>query len=184
VGTIAGTRPYHIATKQPFIGSANSTFKFAEDGTMTEATANVTDDTAKTVLSWFPITAKLTEQWGLAAADNKTADAKALGEYRTYGLPLDRPRPQQLRKIVNVDLTATTASMIYTLRKVVPVVDGESVRAREPLRLCDALKGSDGVELVSVAPAGTPKAKEETVDETKKGEKRKKDQANDGAPKE
>jgi len=161
LGWMADPRPYYIETKQPFIGSANFAFKFAADGTMTEASAQVTDDTAKTVLSMIPVTSLLTKQWGLQPANDPSATAANMYPLLNRAPDDRRPPPAVLRKSVTVDLSRTTAATLYTLRQstalgAVPLQSYLALEASSrPLALCDGFLGANGVQLVSiVAPGG------------------------------
>lgn len=84
---------YYINTRRPWIGTASATIKLAPDGTMTDATAEIEDKTAETLLSVLPVTDFFTNQWGLSeqSAAAMTADSKhdriAFENLSSQGLP-------------------------------------------------------------------------------------------------
>ena len=133
---VVSPKQYYISNRVPLFGSASSTFKFASDGTLTEATSSITDDTAKTLLGLFPITAKLSNLWGITKAE------KAFAPPTT----------------VQIDGKLTQINTLYSLRKVTLIgTTGEEKMDKylpvgqplPPLSLEKALKGEGNVQLVS-----------------------------------
>lgn len=147
---IVGPEVYYLTTKHPLFGSASFDFEFAADGTLTKASGTVTDETAKTILGLFPITAKLTKQWGLSEQTAKSSDSqKALmAKILTNGTK---------RVVVRVEATTTAVARVYALKKLrqlttADLQDRKYVSsANAPLSLCNALNGTDGVQLVSIS---------------------------------
>jgi hypothetical protein len=138
---VVGPQPHYISGKIPFIGSATSNFKFSADGTLSEANSTVTDDTAKTLLSLFPIAQKLTDQWGLLPADAK--------EIKSAGMVVPNPE-------IKVEVTVAGATTTYTLKKVKELTGNpsagkffDSAAGGPPLSLAEALNGTNDVQLVS-----------------------------------
>jgi len=163
VSMVADPKRLYIVTKQPFIGSSNTAFKFSGDGTMTEASAEVTNDTAKTLLALFPITAKLTKQWGLNPPDDEKAKIEIALAFKEYRLDGAAPTKKRLlfRKSVKVDVTISTVKTVYTLRRAQHLGQTEDLNSylalragSAPLALCDGFSGANGVQLVSVASPG------------------------------
>lgn len=170
VSMVADTVPRYVVTKIPIMGSSTSNFKFAPDGTMTESNVAVADDTAKTLLALFPITAKLSKQWGVNEIE---AEAKSPGttQYALKVLPpiLGAKQKPPLSLSVKLETLISHSSMLYTLRKVHRLAEGSSLDDylklkgnSAPLTLCQAMAGTDGVQLVSVAPQGSDSGKPET----------------------
>jgi hypothetical protein len=137
VSMVVGPKQYYITNRIPLFGSASSTFKFASDGTLTEATSAITDDTAKTLLGLFPISAKLSNQWGItkqATAGAPTANIQIEGKITSV------KTLYSLRKITVLD-ESTNNDLNLNLASTPP--------KREPLSLSQALAGDGGVQLVS-----------------------------------
>jgi len=137
---VVGPQPHYITGKIPFIGSATSNFEFSADGTLTKASSTVTDDTAKTLLSLFPITAKLSDQWGLPKDAAKTTSNV-------------KPEPAY---DVRIEITIVNVQTIYTLARIKEVPTGTAVASYlgqaagdPPLILQEALAGKNGVQLIS-----------------------------------
>jgi hypothetical protein len=59
---LVSPKPYYITNYQPLIGTATANYEFSPDGTLTKSSSTATDDTVKTLLSLFPITAKLADR--------------------------------------------------------------------------------------------------------------------------
>jgi hypothetical protein len=136
---VVSPKSYYISNYQPLIGTATTAYEFSADGTLNKASSTITDDTVKTLLGLFPITAKLSQRWGLT-----TAQTKALG--------LDQGKPP----VVKMDVTVTESKTVYGLRRVSELPANSSVgkytfpdTARSPLSLQDARDGKNGVQLVS-----------------------------------
>jgi hypothetical protein len=51
---------YYLNAKSPLVGSVNADYKLASDGTLTEASAQITDQTLSTILSALPISSLIT----------------------------------------------------------------------------------------------------------------------------
>ena len=142
---VVSPKQYYITNRVPFMGSASSDFKFASDGTLTEASSSITDDTAKTLLGLFPISALLSKQWGVKGAlgppthvqiDGKIAQIKTLYSLR------------------QVTLIGTTYN--ENMDKYLP-----PNHSLPPLSLEKGLKGEDGIQLLSKEiQKDTPKSKE------------------------
>jgi hypothetical protein len=170
VSMVADTVPRYVVTKIPIMGSSTSNFKFAPDGTMSESSVAVADDTAKTLLALFPITEKLSKQWGVNEIE---AEAKSPGttEYALKSLPPvlgAKPKPT-LSLSVKLATLMSQSSMLYTMRKVHRLAEGSSLddylklkQNSAPLTLCQAMTGKNGVQLVSVTRQGSDSGKPET----------------------
>lgn len=97
--------PYYIKNVIPLFGSGSATFKFNADGTLTEATNSITDNTGSTLLGLFPIKEKLISQWKVKTTD---ADANILGS----------PTGQaKVPVLINVVVTITPSSKTHVLRR-------------------------------------------------------------------
>jgi hypothetical protein len=166
IAMVADPKPHFITTKIPVMGSGTSTFKFSADGTLTDATSTVSDDTTKNLLGLFPITAKLTKQWGLApeSAAKAAADAElAFKLYKFDGPPtaIKPPATTNVTKSINVEVTVAAVKTVYALRKA-QSLGGDAdlnsyltLKAKSaPLQLCQAFNGTDGVQLVSISTPG------------------------------
>lgn len=136
ISMVVSPRQYYISNRVPLFGTASSSFKFSGDGTLTEATSAITDDTAKTLLGLFPISAKLSNQWGIT----KPAGAMAV------------------TGTVQIDGRLAQVKTLYSLRQVtmIGVTDAESLaslpptKSMPPLALEDANDGTRNVQLVSI----------------------------------
>jgi hypothetical protein len=123
---VIGPERLYVNTRQPLIGTATGTYKLSSDGTLTEATATVTDDTLKTLLGLFPINAKLSQAWGLTKPERVPADGA--------------PTPTD----VQIETSVVSKDTIVTLRRIPP-----DEQKRGPLQIADALAGTNDVQLVS-----------------------------------
>jgi hypothetical protein len=146
VAMVLSPRPYFINTRQPLIGTASSTYKLNADGTLGEATAAVTDDTAKTLLSLLPITAKISKNWGLAGGGASDA-AKA---------PTGIKSLATVTMACKLNVTVAERITLSTLRRALAVETPAAINAAlasqplAPLTLDDARLGANRVQLVSV----------------------------------
>lgn len=68
---------YYVNQTVPFAGSAKADYKLATDGTLTEASGEVTEDTLKTVLGALPISDLIKSAAGIGLA-SKAVGGKAL----------------------------------------------------------------------------------------------------------
>lgn len=136
ISMVVSPRQYYISNRVPLFGTASSSFKFSGDGTLTEATSAITDDTAKTLLGLFPISAKLSNQWSIT----KPAGAMAVPG------------------TVQIDGRLTQAKTLYSLRQVTMIgtTGAESLacllptKSMPPLVLENANDGTKNVQLVSI----------------------------------
>jgi hypothetical protein len=138
-------KEYYVTNVIPLFGSGSGTFKFASDGTLTEATTEATDETAKTLLGLFPIKERLTMQWGI----DKKADAQAL--ILTPGKPVT--------PLFSVEAALTAQKQLSTLRADLPeTVDATKAlkRPKLPPPLSLAVVETGGAELISVESADAP----------------------------
>ncbi len=141
---LPGTQLYYIEPQNPFIGSASADIHIGDDGTLSESSTSVTDNTASTLLSLIPVSSLLSKAWGLdavAPAAAASASAKALAH---------RPAGKPPTVKVRVDAIETPARTLYQLRQVRPLGGTVAAGGSEGLKLCDALKGLNDTELVSV----------------------------------
>jgi hypothetical protein len=161
ISMVADPKRYYIVTKQPLIGSSNTTFKFSPDGTLTDASADVTNDTAKALLALFPISAKLSNQWNITPPENgEKAAAEVELLFKGYrDAARAGKKAIQIRKIVVVDATVSTVKTVYTLRKGQHLGQDADLNSyltlrnsSAPLALCDGVRGVNGVQLISVGP--------------------------------
>jgi hypothetical protein len=133
---------YYINTVQPLIGSSNSTYKLSADGTLLEATANVQDDTVKTLLGLFPINAKIADRWNVEAekSTDGAVQSKAVAP-----------------AVVELVVTVVEQRQLYTLRKMRPT-------DLAPLTIAQSQEAKPTVELVSVEMVtDEPKPKPDTT---------------------
>jgi hypothetical protein len=168
VTMVADTMPRYVVTKIPFMGSATSSFKFAPDGTMTESSMAVADDTAKTLLALLPIKEKLTKQWDVHETE---AEATSPGTLMLAQRALPQilgAKPMLPSISVRLETLISYSKVLYTLRKVHHFAEGASLDTylqlkgqTSPLTLCQAMSGADGVQLVSVVPQGSESGKPE-----------------------
>jgi hypothetical protein len=169
VTMLADTMPRYVVTKIPIMGSSTASFKFAPDGTMTESNVAVTDDTAKTLLALFPITAKLSKQWDVNVTDAEAKSAETARYAKKSAPPgvraLQKPR---LSLVVKLETLISYSGTLYTLRKLHRLPEGspldEYLKLKgqsAPLTLGQAMTGTDGVQLVSAAPQGGDSGKPE-----------------------
>lgn len=135
--------PYFINHPVPLFGTSTGTYKFAPDGTLSEASTTVTDETAKTLLGLFPIKEELIERW--------IPDDKDGGSEKSFRAPA-----------IIITLTLSPQVTKYTLRQDQVADDGAlSSHPRpalgEPLKLehvsARPEKGQR-VELISVERSG------------------------------
>lgn len=135
---LTGPRELFISTRQPVFGSAQSAFKFSDDGTLTEASQTITDDTAKTLLALFPIADKMKLRWGISAAAPQMNVA---------------PPPS---KEVEIDVSVDEVQTAYLLEKVTeldktkPIGSYFAPATPTPLLLSKGLAGTDGVQLTAI----------------------------------
>ncbi len=146
---VVGPKVHYLTPKHPLFGTSSFDFEFGADGTLTKASGSVTDETAKTLLGLFPITAKLTKQWGLAS---EAAKSNALLSAKVRKTLAD----SDSRLVVRVEATTTAITKVYTLRSQSAVPTAAAEQAVAPLGICAALNGN-GAQLVSVADAGAQK---------------------------
>jgi hypothetical protein len=142
---VIGPERLYINTLQPLIGTANSTYKLSGDGTLTEATTNVTDDTLKTILGLFPINAKLSQAWGLT---------------KPAATPIDGGR---VPTAVEIDSSVVSKDTVITLRRLPP-----DDHKPGPLQITDGVAGTNNVQLVStevVSGAGKEESKSSKKDD-------------------
>jgi hypothetical protein len=123
---VIGPERLYVNTLQPLIGTATGTYKLSSDGTLTEATATVTDDTFKTLVGLFPINAKLSQAWGLSKIQATPTDATSAPT------------------TVQIDASVVSKDTLVTLRRMPP-----DEHKPGPLKIVDALAGTDNVQLVS-----------------------------------
>lgn len=89
---------YYINGKQPLSGSVKADFKLANDGTLTEASAEITNDTLKTVLGALPISDLIKSGAGIGLA------SKSVG-----GITLQLKAERRLLKITQSETVAFEA---------------------------------------------------------------------------
>ena len=178
--------PYYIKNVIPLFGSGSATFKFNADGTLTEATNSITDNTGSTLLGLFPIKEKLISQWKVKTTD---ADAKLL-EFPTG--------QKKAPVLISVVVTITPSSKTHVLRRECALIRtppmepstipnpqsasagnqpqspsvnslppcapaGPSPVSLSPLALDDGKQGKDGVQLISSGePSDKPSEKVDT----------------------
>lgn len=168
VSMVADATPRYVVMKIPFMGSSSSSFKFAPDGTMTDSSVAVADDTAKTLLALFPIKEKLSKQWDVNETDAESkSPGTTLFAQRVFPLVLDaKPKPPSLA--VRLETFVSYSKVLYTLRRVHRFAEGASLDdylklrgQTTPLTLCQAMSGTGGVQLVSVVPQGSESGKPE-----------------------
>jgi hypothetical protein len=68
---------YSINQSKPFSGSSNADFKLGADGTLSEASGQVQDNTFSTILSALPISALITSATGTATKSGAAANEQA-----------------------------------------------------------------------------------------------------------
>lgn len=131
VEAILAPEQYYYNAKVPLFGSINTSVKLASDGTLTEATANITDKTAETLLSMFPAKELLTKQL----------------------LPEKTKFEAAARKVI-IKLRVGDDTAIVTLKK--PIGEGycASDGSLKPLSIADGQLGQNCVQLVSIASTG------------------------------
>lgn len=83
---------YYITPRTPLFGSNNSTFSLSSEGTLTTVTANIQDETAKTLLSLLP----------LGSTEKGTASIRT---------------PSPTFTSIDVKLATTSVDRTYTLRR-------------------------------------------------------------------
>ena len=123
---VVGHERHYVNTLQPLVGTASGTYKLSADGTLTDATANVTDDTLKTILGLFPINAKLSQAWGVTKPATAPADGAATPT------------------AVQIDASVVSKDTVITLRRIPP-----DPKKPGPLQIADAVAGREDVQLVS-----------------------------------
>jgi hypothetical protein len=158
-----GPARHYIETRMPLIGSANTKFDFSADGTMTAASADIKNETASTLLALFPITEKLSKQWGL---DSAGKDAQAAAAQAIAGMRKADPKPRKDGKPpptlvkVAIEITVSDVKTAYALRRVHHFDNGNmndyaSLKQKSgPLSLCDAFDGKNETQLISIGPVG------------------------------
>lgn len=155
VQMITGPQTYYINTRMPLIGTASGTYKLSPDGTLTEGTAAVTDDTIKTILSLLPINAKLSLQWGITAPPKLATESLVPGP------------PAAATEVLRVDVAMVEQRTITTLRKVEkPILNGDYVTPKPSPPLLETDVNTGAVQLVSkevVVGSGEEKAKPDTT---------------------
>jgi hypothetical protein len=124
---VVGPERYYINTRQPLIGTATGTYKLSADGTLTESTTTVTDDTVKTILSLFPISAKLSKDWDLSPP--KTASS-------TDAVPS--------KNLLKIEAKSAARVTLYTLQRTPPVEDKKG-----PLKVSETEGLNPTVQLIS-----------------------------------
>jgi len=150
---LAGTSFYYIEPQNPFIGSASADIHLADDGTLSESSTSVTDNTASTVLSMIPVSAFLSKVLDLpSGATDEAAAASAAADPLLALEKGHKPRPDKKKKPVvhvRIDVTETPVKTLYQLRRATRA-DETPAPGNGRLDLCNALKGIDQTELVSI----------------------------------
>lgn len=122
---------YFINHTIPLFGTSSGTYKFATDGTLSEATTSATDETASTLLGLFPLKEKLLKRWKLTP-----------------------PAAAGLARPFFVTLTLAPHVTQYSLRKDRTLADPDVAAARPalqaPLDLQDGLVGANDIELIAI----------------------------------
>ena len=151
---LPGTTFYYIEPQNPFIGSASADIHLADDGTLSESSTSVTNQTASTVLSALPVTAEFSKLLNLppaaapAAAPAESGAAFAQAEV-IPGLKKPVPRKKQPVLTARVDVSETPAQTVYQLRRATRL-SGDVKLGGPRLNLCQALAGDNETELVSI----------------------------------
>ncbi|MVW60770.1 hypothetical protein GPY61_12605 [Massilia sp. NEAU-DD11] len=138
-------KPHYIKNVIPLFGSGSATFKFNADGTLTEATNSITDNTASTLLGLLPIKEKLISQWKV---NTTPADAAFVKDSRNR---------KKAEVLVSVIVTLTPVQKVYVLRAE-EASSGALPASFPPLTLADATAGGNRVQLVSVGTPGDKQA--------------------------
>lgn len=112
---VIGSEPYYVTSQAPLFGSSNTTFKFNDEGALTDASSDVSDDTAKTLLGLLPIADKLAIQWKtkLAPTTQNAADPTKYSTMKIIqlGRATSQPGP-------SFEVTFKPLSTIVTSRRV------------------------------------------------------------------
>lgn len=119
-------RQYYFSPTMPLVGSSNSTVKLSGDGTMTEASVNVTDKTLEVLPNLLPV-----KEIFSAAIRNKLQTT----------LPA-------------LDISIGRGGMLFTLRREIP--KDKVLETYAPLTFEQAANGAEGVQIVSVASTSAP----------------------------
>jgi hypothetical protein len=156
---------YYWKQYVPLFGSAQGTLKLGDDGTLSESTTSVQDDTAKTLLSVFPATALLSKAFGVASAA-AAATAAAAGtttstmmyERRTDANPGKSGANLQFQIV----LTVTPKASVYTLKRVCEFGSRDQrCIGLEQVTIASAVCRAES-QLVSVLPVSDSSDSEET----------------------
>lgn len=150
---LAGTSLYYIEPQNPFIGSASADIHLADDGTLSESSTSVTNETASTILSALPVTAEFSKILGLPAAAPAPAPAASAAAFAQANVFPGGKKPAATKKqpvvTVRVDVSETPAQTVYQLRRATPLANDEKL-VRPRLNLCQALRGENDTELISI----------------------------------
>jgi hypothetical protein len=89
---------YTLNAKRPVSGSVTANYKIAADGTLSEASSQISDDTLKTVLGSLPISSLISTAAGIGAAPSST------GKPTTTETPIQLLVERRALKITNSQL--------------------------------------------------------------------------------
>ncbi|MFJ1470524.1 hypothetical protein [Massilia orientalis] len=143
-------KAHYIKNVIPLLGSGSATFKFNADGTLTEATNSITDNTGSTLLGLLPIKEKLISQWKV---NTTPADAAFVKELRNK---------KKAEVLISVIVTLTPSQTVYVLHSDTAAPDALPT-SFAPLSLADARAGLNGVQLISSGePTDKPAEKADT----------------------
>lgn len=95
---------YYFNAPQPWVGSSQINVKLAADGTLTEGSAQVQNQTLSTILSALPISALLTTAVGAGAAAAAAPPLKGLAA----------PAPEATKETTQYELTITESGYTHT----------------------------------------------------------------------
>ena len=138
---------YFVNARNPLIGTSTADFKLNSDGTIGEASATVTDQTASTLLGLVPVSAYLSKQWGLTAPAKPTATSNKNLTILEFGDTKPKTKPT-----VFLRLNVAPDRRVYLLREVDPASEPGSATLQN-LSIADALDCTDHnrVQLVRIA---------------------------------
>lgn len=138
---------YYWTQRVPLFGSAQGSVKLGEDGTLSEGTTNVQDDTAKTLLSVFPATALLSRAFGLASAAPAAGTIETTMRSADFGIG-DKGKSQSFQ----IAVTVIPKASMYVVKRVCEFGTNDSrCLSLEPIRIWSAVCAHDA-QLVSVLP--------------------------------